>query len=523
MHVLTITTELRLKRPLVAIWPVLCLNLVFLFLAGCGDRIDPVPTDQLANGRPAITEPLMQRDLDDIRRSGVLRLITFYSPGTYFIHKGGQAGFEFELVSRFAEQENLTVEVVIAEPGDDLISLLNSGQGDLVCVGQTVPRNLGKYAAWTRPTNFTRKVVVLAEDSRRPDTIEGMAGLTLTLPLGCPFLPILQDLRHSSGVAFRIAQGPALAEVEELMAQVSRHQRQAVVVDDIAARAGMAWISGLRLGPVLGDSRPTSWLLRKNNPDLLVALDSYLEKHLKISPDGSTRRSQTYGIVYDRYFENALTIKGFRDAAHRPDKSGRICRYDELIKAQAEAAGLDWRMVAALIYQESRFYPNALSKADARGLMQVLPKFAGAQADSLFIPEANLRAGIRLMSQTYRGFAYLDSLERWRFTLAVYHAGFGHVTDARRLAIDMGRNPNVWEGSLAVTLPKLMEHRHFRDTRHGYYGGAETADYVEETLNRFRMYARFVPRFTAPPDSFESWLKEIYLLPGLVLDESPPR
>ena len=64
-----------------------------------------------------------------------------------------------------------------------------------------------------------------------------------------------------------------------------------------------------------------------------------------------------YGTIYDRYFENPLTIKKFQEPAHRPDKSGVISAYDELIRRKAEAVGLDWRMVAALIYQESEFYP----------------------------------------------------------------------------------------------------------------------------------------------------------------------
>jgi len=89
--------------------------------------------------------------------------------------------------------------------------------------------------------------------------------------------------------------------------------------------------------------------------------------------------------------------------------------------------------------------------------MQVLPRFAGAQHDSLYYPEANLRAGLRLLKSTWRTYAYLDSLDRTRFTLAEYHAGAGHVADARRLAMEMGRDPNQWHGSLTVSLPRLMQ------------------------------------------------------------------
>ena len=89
-------------------------------------------------------------------------------------------------------------------------------------------------------------------------------------------------------------------------------------------------------------------------------------------------------------------------------------------------------------------------------------------------------------------------IDRWRFTLAEYHAGHGHVTDARRLAIEMGRDPNSWEGSLNITLPRLMERKYFSQTRHGFYGGGKTVDYVEEILNRYRVYTRLVARQPEP-------------------------
>ncbi len=159
---------------------------------------------------------------------------------------------------------------------------------------------------------------------------------------------------------------------------------------------------------------------------------------------------------------------------------------------------LDWRLVSALMFQESRFEPEAVSQADARGLMQVLPRVAGAQADSLYEPAANMRAGMRLLSSAWQRYAYLDSLDRVRFTLAEYHAGFGHVNDARRLAMDMGRDPNAWGGGLAETLPLLMEQRWYAGTRHGFYGGRRTVTYVHEILGRYRAYMRLVPRDPRP-------------------------
>lgn len=483
--------ELRL---LLGIWALAGL------LAGCGQRIEPPGESVVEDRLPAIAAPVVERGWARIRRSGVLRVITFYNSRNYFLHRGGQAGFDFELVERFARSHDLTVEVVVAEPGQDLISLLNAGRGDVVCNGMPAVPGDEKYVLHTRPTGYSRKVVLLNDGGPPAAELADLAGLSLTIPWGCPFLPAIQELRDTSGVPFRINQGPSEVEAEELMTLVAEDRLQAVVVDNLTAQAGMASIEGLQEGPALGEASPTVWMVRRNNPQLLTLIDEFLAGHLWRDDTGRVRRSQTYGIIFDRYFENPSTIQGFREAAHRPDISGRISGYDSLVRRQSEALGLDWRLVSALIYQESRFYPRARSVADARGLMQVLPEFAGPQADSLYHPAANLRAGLRLLATTHNSFAYLDSLDRWLFTLATYHAGIGHVTDARRLAMDMGRDPNHWEDGLAVTLPLLMQHRHYRNTRHGYYRGSETVDYVEEILNRFRNYCRFVERDPEPPE-----------------------
>ena len=502
--------------------------LCIFIIIGCGERIDRSPVGETVN-QPTFPQPLVERDWAQIQKSGVLRMITFYNSRTFFIHKGGHAGFDYELLDRFARDHGLTVEVVIAQPGEDLISMLNSGQGDVICSGLPAAPDSGPFALNTRPTGYSKNVVILPANTPRGTEMSDLAGLSVTIPWGYPFVSKLQDIRQQSEVPYRLNQGPSGMEAEELMTLVSEGRLQSVVVDDLAARAGMAWIDGLKQGPYLGEESPTSWQIRLNSGELKSQLDLFLKKHLRFNEAGHLRRSQTYGIIFDRYFENKKTIQIFREAEHRPDISGHISGFDGLIRRQADPLNLDWRMVSALIYQESRFYVRARSKADARGLMQVLPAFAGPQADSLYHAAPNLRAGLRLMATTYNSFAYLDSLDRWRFTLATYHAGIGHVTDARRMAMDFGRDPNSWENGLIKTLPLLMQNRHYRDTRHGFYRGTETVDYVEEIINRYSTYCRFVARDpsaaetdTVMMDPLEGWDADLSGLPDLIIEPPPP-
>ncbi|MBD3222138.1 transglycosylase SLT domain-containing protein [bacterium] len=477
---------------------------VLAVLAAC-ERID----DAALYGRPdrrapAVPQPIVQRDLDAIRTDGTLRMLTRYNATSYFVHRGGEAGFDYELCQRFARARELALEVVIPEADEDLVSLLNSGRADVVCAGLTLTDDLSRYVEATRPVAMVQKVVVLAPGVDVPTGEADLDGLTLTLPAHDPYLDELKRWRDRVGLDLAILPGMPLVETEELIARTARGEIQGTVADDIVVAAVQSYLEEeVRRGPALGQPRPMVWLVRGNSPELLRALNAYLKESFRVTGDG-TWRSQTYGIIYDRYFRNPRSIRTFQSEEARPDLSGRISRFDELVRAQSEEVGLDWRLVTALIYQESRFYPRAVSKAGARGLMQVMPHLGGAQSDSLFDPAANLRAGLRLLRGSWDAYAYLDSLDRLRFTLAAYHAGVGHVTDARRMAMDVNLDPNRWEGGLAITLPRKAQRRWYTDTRHGYYRGDETVRYVEEILNRYRMYMRLVPLdpdAPAPSDS----------------------
>ncbi len=471
------------------------LSATALLTAGC-ERIEDFGhyggPERLA---PAVPNPAVERDLDAILAAGTIRMLTRYNATSYFVHRGGEAGFDYELFQRFARPQGLAVEVVVPEPGEDLVSLLNSGAGDVICAGLTLTAELDQYVDATRPVSFVQKVVVRPPGSSPATSLQDLAGLTLTVTAHDPYLGELLRLREQEDLDLTVQPGLPLVEVEELIARVSRADLAATVADDAVVEAVRSYLDGeVVVGPPVGDRQAMVWLVRRNSPQLRAALNAYLRDNFRLLPGGTERRSRDYGIIYDRYFRNPRSIRRFQQEEDRPDLSGRISRYDELIREQSERHGLDWRLVAALIYQESRFYARAVSKAGARGLMQVMPHVAGPQTDSLFVPEANLRAGLRLLQSTWDGFAYLDSLERLRFSLAVYHAGIGHVTDARRLAMDVNRDPNSWQSGLSETLPRLAQRRWYDQTRHGYYRGDETVRYVEEILSRYRMYMRLVPR-----------------------------
>ena len=176
------------------------------------------------------------------------------------------------------------------------------------------------------------------------------------------------------------------------------------------------------------------------------------------------------------------------DAAH-----GIISAYDDLFRKYSSSAGWDWRLLAAMCYQESGFDPNAVSSMGAMGLMQLMPSTAdamGVPSDKRFDPEQNIAASARYIRKVSQSFLDIkDGEERTRFTLAAYNGGVGHVQDAQTLARKNGRNHQVWQ-EVAPFILRLSEPRYYRDpdVLNGYMRGSETEAYVRLIMSRWNQY-----------------------------------
>jgi membrane-bound lytic murein transglycosylase MltF len=181
------------------------------------------------------------------------------------------------------------------------------------------------------------------------------------------------------------------------------------------------------------------------------------------------------------------------DQAARPMPVRAVERlpYEALIAKYAEEAGIDWRLVSAVIREESGFRPNVESAAGAYGLMQVREIAAMDVGETEFRdPESNIRTGVRYLKRLDEMFADVDGRDRLAIVLAAYNMGPAHVWDAQSLAVRYGYSPRLWEGSMEAILPLLEDPRFYTDLPAGYAQGRRTAGYVRRVLKRFDAYRR---------------------------------
>lgn len=435
-----------------------------------------------------VTDPV-ERDFDQIMDSGVIRLITRYNSQTYFLQDGVERGFEFEFFSAFAREHGLRVEVVVPTPDEQPIDVLNRGDGDVIAQNFTVTKERQRHISFSHPYNLVTEILVVHEDSvERYADLDSLNGLTIHIRKNSSYYTSLRALQDD-GIDVKIELVPESIETQALLSMVASGEITATVADDNLFEAATIFIKQIAAGPQLSETKPIAWGIRENATVLETKMNEFISAHFRVhEEDGELRRSELINVLRARYYENPRAVLFNRHQVRKRLGAGSLSPYDSLARRVASDVGLDWRLIIAIAAQESRFDPEAVSWKGAVGLMQVMPASSDLKSDTLlFDEEQNMREGARILKKHLSHFSYLDSLNQLRFSLASYNAGIGHVADARRLAIDLNRNPNEWEG-VQDAFMRLMDRSYHRHATYGFVRGIETVNYVNTVLNRYKNY-----------------------------------
>ncbi len=454
--------------------------LVAVGFSGCGKSIE--------KEEPLTYPEPVAFDLEEIKERGTIRMLTRYNSSSYFLHRGMDRGFEFELVSQFAKDHGLKIEVVLLGTDDDPITLLNQGEGDLIASNYAITEDRMSHISFSRPYNFVNQVLVQSEDLPLKTDLSDLEGKTISVRRASSYYSTLQSLRDQ-GLDITIDVVGEDWNTEALIHEVAIGNLQATVSDDNLFRVASNYIEGVQSGLVLAEQDTVAWAIRKNAPKLKEKMDEFMSGHFRIrESDGRVLRSAFLNILLRRYFEDERQASRYGDRSFDMIYTGYISPYDDLVKSIAEEAGVDWRLVLAVMAQESEFNPNARSWAGAVGLMQIIPRFSRVEEEALlYDPEINIREGVRYLDKHLNRYSHLDSLNRYSMALANYNVGMGHVADARILASQLGNDPDEWE-HIADALLKLMHRKYYQHARYGFKRGIETVNYVEDILNRYRRY-----------------------------------
>lgn len=439
-------------------------------------------------------------DLDAIRKRGKLIALTLNSSTSYFVYRGQAMGYDYELLKRFTESIGVELEIKIIPDVNAMFDLLNKGKGDIIACNLAITQDRRKLAAFSEPYNFTRQVLV----QRKPESWEKLkakeqAEQMITSPIeligkkvyvnkSSTFFSRLENLQNEIGGNINIVKVPGYIGTEKLIKKVAEGSIDYTVADDNIARLNATYYKNIDISVQLSFPQQIAWAVRQNSPELLNAVNNWFEKD---------RKTMIYAYIYNKYFKASKEQWEKFNGEYSSLKGNKICDYDKILKKYAKDINWDWRLLAAQMYQESRFNENARSWAGAFGLMQFMPETAKMYGiDSTSTPEEQIRAAILYLSwlNDYWKERIFDPNERINFVLASYNVGLGHVIDATNLALSLGYDPLKWENNVAecILLKSNSEYYSSDVVKHGYCRGEEPYGYVKNIIDQYHHYKRVI-------------------------------
>ncbi len=427
--------------------------------------------------------------LEKIERRGVLNVCTYYNTTDYYVYKGIPKGFHYDLVKDLADFLDVKLHIEVNSNVEDCLRELNEGKYDLVAMSLSVTDGRKEQISFTDPLFYTSNVLVQnkKQDSLIQD-IQDLRGKEIFVQEGTTYKSFLRELSDSLQLNLKITEVEYLT-YEDILLQVEKGELPLTVIDKNIAQIAAQYMTHIDYSLELSGAEPVAWAVAGKAKYLLHEVNQWL---------GAMKKREKFPVLYNRYYKSSY-VTSLHNSKYYKLKNGIISSFDPIIKKEAAKIGWDWRLLAAIIFQESGFDPEATSNYGAVGLMQVMPETALQLGFKDYIePEDNIKVGSYYLQYLEKMFTKydLDTLNRIKFTLAAYNAGAGHVFDAMRLAESYGKNPNIWNNNVDYFIRYKSRPEIYRDTlsRNGYCDGKQTFNFVNNIIENYTHYRNTIPR-----------------------------
>ena len=413
--------------------------------------------------------------IDQVRDLGELRIVTRDTPSTYFVGPDGPAGPEYDLARGLAAKLGVDLVVETVDSVAEILPRLLSGDVHMAAAGLSMTESRRQYLSFGHPYNSVDMHLIYKLGTGRPRSIQDTAGRSIH---------VVASSSHSDMMASLHEVYPELewfenadVEVVDLLREVAEGKIDFAVADSIEFNIQRHFYPDLRVALDLKIDDPIAWAFRRDDGDsLLKAADEYL-----IASD----RSGLLAQVNDRYFGHTEKFDYVGTRAFIRHFDNRLPRYRKTFEESGKASDIDWRLLAAIGYQESHWRSHAVSPTGVRGIMMLTQATADyLDIDDRMDPESSIFGGAEFFArQVERMPDSVEEPDRTWMALAAYNVGFYHVKDARQIVEWQGGDPDAWI-DVSKALPLLAQRKWYSRMQHGYARGWEPVLYV----NNIRRY-----------------------------------
>lgn len=438
---------------------------------------------------PSCSHP--PKPLPSARQSGELVVVTYNNPGTYYVDGNNEfAGLEYDLVKLFAQELGPDVKVKFLVVGgvDEVIPTLLKGKAHLAAAGLEMTR-LRNHLVRFGPSyeRVQPQVVVNREKTENPDKVSDLLGKQLEVPAGS------SNAEHLAEIA---SQLPALrwseirhAGADELLEKVAEGNLDATIADSPLVSMVQNYYPNLEVGFDFGLQEDLAWAFPKNGEEWLYQkAQSFFAR---IQKDGTLRN------LLDRYYGHSERLNTVDVTSFLIRSRTVLPQYLRLFKLAQEMSSVDWRLLAAISYQESHWDKFNTSPTNVRGMMMLTED----TADKLGVtdrldPQQSIPAGARYLLLMKDNIPErIPDPDRTWLALAAYNVGIAHLEDARVLAQKLKLNPDSW-ADVKKTLPLLNKAEYYANLKFGFARGGAAVIFVESIRTYYKILEKYEQQHT---------------------------
>lgn len=420
-----------------------------------------------------------RNELEQVRHTGELVVITSNMATTYYEGPDGSTGMEYDLASGFADELGVRLRLIVTNNVNEVLRQLAEGKAHFAAAGLTVTEQRQQWLRFTPPYQEISPQIVYRRGTPRPTSIEEIEGR----------LEVLAASSHAEHLTRLKGKHPDLtwnenAELssDELLSALYDGIIDYTVLDSHSVAINQRFLPELRIAFDLAEPEPLAWAFPRFRDDSLYNAATKYFQRLQDNGRLAQLVEKHYGHVNDFDYVGTRTFMRHIEQ--------RLPQFRPQFEAAASDNNLDWRLLAAIAYQESHWNPRAVSPTGVRGIMmltQVTARDLGVEQRT--DPEQSISGGSRYVK------SLLDRLperitghDRLWLALAAYNIGYGHLEDARVITQQRGGDPDKWM-DVKENLPLLHKHQWYSQTRYGYARGNEAVRYVENIRSYYDILA----------------------------------
>lgn len=443
--------------------------------------------------------------LEQVRALGELRVVTRNGPNTYYTEGSGPSGPEYDLLRGFADYLGVRLRLAVRDRATDILPAVINGQAHLAAAALTVNRDTERLLDFGPVYQQVTEHLVYRDGHRRPRSLRELRGGRLEVASGTSHVKTLA--RAQVLQPDLVWTENPVATQTELLTRVADGTLDYTLVKSSAYAVYSSYIPEIRVAFNVAEGESLAWAFQKRSDgSLREAAARYFRK---------IRSSGRLARIMDRYYSHMPRVDYVGTQRYMKDVRARLPEYRDLFKQAAARHSVDWRLLAAIGYQESKWDPDAVSPTGVRGLMMLTAQTALTFGiEDRTDPAQSISGAARYLAQIFARLPEkIAEPDRTYFAIAAYNIGYGHILDARRLTKAQGGDWNRW-ADVRPRIRLLATPEYSARTRHGFARGGETLYFVNSVRNYYNVLT-----FLNPGDGVDAgWMQQRRAAPAIQVD-----